>query len=102
MYAIGIYDRYMSTPEEQLGPAVLSELTELTGGRAFTIDNPNDLADVATKIGIELRNQYVRGYRPKNPAHHGKRRKIQLKRIAPQRLPPRRREAKTPYNDPAQ
>jgi Ca-activated chloride channel homolog len=49
IYAIGIYDRYMSTPEEQLGPALLSDLTELTGGRAFTIDNPNDLADVATK-----------------------------------------------------
>ena len=59
IYAIGIYDRYMSTPEEQLGPALLSDLTELTGGRAFTIDNPNDLADVSTKIGIELRNQYV-------------------------------------------
>ena len=68
IYAIGIYDHYMSTPEEQLGPALLGDLTELTGGRAFTIDNPNDLADVATKIGIELRNQYVLGYRPKNPS----------------------------------
>ena len=30
--------------------ALLGDLTELTGGRAFTIDNPNDLADVATKM----------------------------------------------------
>ena len=34
IYAIGIYDHY-STREEQLGPALLSDLTELTGGRCF-------------------------------------------------------------------
>jgi Ca-activated chloride channel family protein len=51
---------------------LLSDITELTGGRAFSIDNPNDLADVATKIGIELRNQYVLGYWPTNPVHDGK------------------------------
>jgi len=102
MYAIGIYDRYMSTPEEQLGPALLSDLTELTGGRAFTIDNPNDLADVATKIGIELRNQYVLGYRPKNPAHDGKWRKIKVKLIPPKGLPPLRVYAKTGYYAPTE
>jgi len=31
MYAIGIYDRYMTTPEEQPGPRLLTDLTELTG-----------------------------------------------------------------------
>ncbi len=102
IYAIGIYDRYMSTPEEQLGPALLSDLTELTGGRAFTIDNPNDLADVATKIGIELRNQYVLGYRPKNPAHDGKWRKIKVKLIPPKGLPPLRVYAKTGYYAPTE
>ncbi len=102
IYAIGIYDRYMSTPEEQLGPALLSDLTELTGGRAFTIDNPNDLADVSTKIGIELRNQYVLGYRPKNPAHDGKWRKIKVKLIPPKGLPPLRVYAKTGYYAPTE
>jgi Ca-activated chloride channel homolog len=102
LYAIGIYDRYMSTPEEQLGPTLLSDLTELTGGRAFTIDNPNDLADVSTKIGIELRNQYVLGYRPKNPVHDGKWRKIKVKLIPPKGLPPLRVYAKTGYYAPTQ
>jgi Ca-activated chloride channel family protein len=102
IYAIGIYDRYMATPEEQLGPALLSDLTELTGGRAFTIDNPNDLADVATKIGIELRNQYVLGYRPKNPVHDGKWRKIKVKLIPPKGLPPLRVYAKTGYYAPSE
>jgi Ca-activated chloride channel homolog len=102
VYAIGIYDRYMSTPEEQLGPALLNDVTELTGGRAFTIDNPNDLADVATKIGIELRNQYVLGYRPKNPAHDGKWRKIKVKLIPPKGLPPLKVYAKTGYYAPSE
>ncbi|HXY48545.1 MAG TPA: VWA domain-containing protein [Terriglobales bacterium] len=102
IYAIGIYDHYFPTEEERLGPALLSEITELTGGRAFTIDNPNDLADVATKIGIELRNQYVLGYRPHNPTRDGKWRKIKVKLLPPKGLPPLRVYAKTGYYAPSE
>src|SRR5437879_7227566 len=97
VYSIGIYDRYMATTEEQLGPALLNDVSELSGGRSFTIDNPNDLADVATKIGIELRNQYVLGYRPKNPGHDGKWHKIKVKLLPPKGLPPLHVYAKTGY-----
>ena len=38
------------------GPSLLNELTELTGGRAFTVENLNDLPDIAAKIDMELRN----------------------------------------------
>jgi Ca-activated chloride channel family protein len=102
IYAIGIYDHYFPSEEERLGPQLLSEVTELTGGRAFTIDNPNDLADVATKIGIELRNQYVLGYRPKNPIRDGKWRKIKVKLVPPKGLPPLRVYAKTGYYAPSE
>ncbi len=102
IYAIGIYDHYFPTEEERLGPQLLTEVTELTGGRAFTIDNPNDLADVATKIGIELRNQYVLGYRPKNPVRDGKWRKIKVKLVPPKGLPPLRVYAKTGYYAPSE
>src|ERR1700720_2689861 len=102
IYAIGIYDHYFPTEEERLGPTLLSDVTELTGGRAFTIDNPNDLADVSTKIGIELRNQYVIGYRPKNPTHDGKWRKIKVKLLPPKGLPPLRVYAKTGYYAPTE
>jgi len=102
IYAIGIYDHYFPTEEERLGPGLLSDITELTGGRAFTIDNPNDLADVSTKIGIELRNQYVIGYRPKHPARDGKWRKIKVKLIPPKGLPPLRVFAKTGYYAPTE
>lgn len=102
VYAIGIYDRYFPTHEEQLGPELLSEITELTGGRAFTIDNPNDLGDVATKIGIELRNQYVLGYRPAKVVRDGKWRKIKVKLLPPKGLPPLRVYARTGYYAPAE
>src|SRR5215469_6772605 len=97
IYSIGIYDHYFQTEEERLGPQLLSDISELSGGRSFTIDNPNDLADVATKIGIELRNQYVLGYRPKNPGHDGKWHKIKVKLLPPKGLPPLHVYAKTGY-----
>jgi Ca-activated chloride channel family protein len=97
IYAIGIYDHYFPTEEERLGPELLSDITDLTGGRAFSIDNPNDLADVATKIGIELRNQYLLGYRPTNRADDGKWHKIRVKLTPPKGLPPLRVYAKTGY-----
>src|ERR1700683_98138 len=100
IYAIGIYDRYFPTEEERLGPALLGEITELTGGRAFTVENPNDLADVSTKIGVELRNQYVLGYRPKVVVRDGKWRKIRVKLLPPKGLPPLRVYARTGYYGP--
>jgi Ca-activated chloride channel family protein len=100
IYAIGIYDRYFPSQEEALGPALLGEITELTGGRAFTVENPNDLADVATKIGVELRNQYVLGYRPTRLARDGKWRKIKVKLSPPKGLPPLRVYARTGYYAP--
>jgi Ca-activated chloride channel family protein len=100
VYAIGIYDRYYATPEERLGPELLGEIAELSGGRAFTVENPNDLGDVATKIGIELRNQYVLGYRPHNGVHDGKWRKIKVKLLPPKGLPPLRVYARTGYYAP--
>jgi Ca-activated chloride channel homolog len=102
VYAIGIYDRFFASQEERLGPELLSEIAELSGGRAFTIDNPNDLGDVATKIGVELRNQYVLGYRPNRLVHDGKWRKIKVKLLPPKGLPPLRVYARTGYYAPVE
>jgi Ca-activated chloride channel family protein len=100
IYAIGIFDRAPKTSEEQMGPALLNEITDVTGGRTFTIDDPNELADVATKIGIELRNQYVLAYRPTKPARDGKWRKIKVKLLPPKGLPPLHLYFKTGYYAP--
>jgi Ca-activated chloride channel family protein len=100
IYAIGIFSANASSQEEVAGPTTLAAITDVTGGRTFTIDNPNELADVATKIGIELRNQYVLGYRPTKPAHDGKWRKIKVKLMPPKGLPPLTVYSKTGYYAP--
>ena len=103
LYSIGIFDAFeyrSRTPEELNGPTLLSEMTELTGGRAFSVDNLNDLPDIATKIGAELRNQYILGYHPSNKAHDARWRKIKIKLRAPKGLPPLNVYAKTGYYAP--
>jgi Ca-activated chloride channel homolog len=102
IYAIGVFTTNAPTPEEVAGPALLTEISEVTGGRMFTINNPNELADVATKIGIELRNQYVLGYRPSNRTKDGHWRKIKVKLIPPKGLPHLNVYSKTGYYAPSQ
>ncbi|HET6180146.1 MAG TPA: VWA domain-containing protein [Candidatus Sulfotelmatobacter sp.] len=97
IYSIGIYDHYFQSEEERLGPQLLSDISEITGGRAFSIENPNDLTDVAAKIGIELRNQYVLGYRPTTSVRDGKWHKLRVKVTPPKGLPPLRVYARTGY-----
>jgi Ca-activated chloride channel family protein len=90
IYAIGIIDPDACdrTPEECSGPGFLQGLASMTGGRSFTVKNLDDLGDIATKISMELRNQYVVGYRPRNTTRDGKWRKIKVKIRPPRGLPP--------------
>jgi Ca-activated chloride channel homolog len=75
-------------------------VTELSGGRAFSVENINDLPDVAAKIGTELRNQYILGYRPSDKSHDARWRKIKIKLRTPRGLPPLGVAAKTGYYSP--
>jgi Ca-activated chloride channel family protein len=104
LYAIGIYEPlgYRNrSPEELSGPSLLSDLTEMTGGRAFPVENLNDLPDIATKISMELRNQYVLGYRPANKDRDGKWRKIRVRLKPPKRMLPLNVYSKSGYYAPS-
>lgn len=104
LYAIGIFDPlgYRNrTPEELNGPSLLSEITEMTGGRVFPVEKLEDLPDIASKIGMELRNQYVLGYHPSNKAHDARWRKIKIKLRAPKGLPPLNVYSRTGYYAPS-
>jgi Ca-activated chloride channel homolog len=82
IYAMGVFEPSIFpalTREEVSGPRLLSELAEQTGGRAFSAADPNDLPGVAARIGIELRNQYVLAYSPKNQNKDGKYRRVEVK-----------------------
>jgi Ca-activated chloride channel homolog len=102
IYSIGVFSPSPVQPEEINGPTLLTEISQVTGGRMFTISNPNELADVATKIGIELRNQYVLGYRPNNKNKDGRWRKIKVKLNPPKGLPHLNVYARAGYYAPSQ
>jgi VWFA-related protein len=105
IYAIGIYEGFGSrgrTPEEANGPALLTEIAEVTGGRQYSVDNVNELPDVAAKIGVELRNQYMLGYSPQNQTRDGKYRKVQVKLVQPKGMPLLRPFWKQGYYAPGQ
>jgi Ca-activated chloride channel homolog len=86
IYAIGTFDRYLPTPEEMLGPELLSDIAETTGGRAFILDDLVQMPLLARRIGAELRTQYVLAYHPENPPHDGKWHKISVKLRLPKKV----------------
>jgi Ca-activated chloride channel family protein len=80
IYGIGIVDDWNSQlGAGKTGRAMVEELTELTGGRAFFPDSVYELEDICMKIAVELKNQYVIGYQSTNEAKDGKWRKLRLK-----------------------
>ncbi len=91
LYAIGIFDpdRGNRGAEYAYGPYLLSELAEMTGGRMFPVElySLHELPDLAAKISVELRNQYIIGYRPSNTQRDGSWRKIKVKLKPPKGLP---------------
>jgi Ca-activated chloride channel family protein len=88
IYSIGIFDQYAPTEEEQLGPLLLSDICEMTGGRMFRVMNMDDLSDIATRISAELRNEYVIGYTPSDLKKDGNWRKLKIRLVPPPGLPP--------------
>ena len=99
IYAIGVYDEalpvgnYLSVyhgaflaEEERLGPFLLSSVSELTGGRSYSLKDPDDMIRVAVEISLELRNQYLLGYHPQMLSHDGKWHKIKVKVLRPKGL----------------
>ena len=80
----------------------MTEIADQTGGRHFPIENINELPDVAAKIGIELRNQYLLGYSPSNQERDGKYRRVQVKIMQPKKMPPLKASWRQGYYAPAQ
>ncbi|MCC6538049.1 MAG: VWA domain-containing protein [Bryobacterales bacterium] len=105
MYAMGIFESVGGrgrSPEELAGPGLLTELSEQTGGRHFPVDDISNLPDVAAKIGVELRSQYMIGYSPTNGNKDGKYRRVEVKLAQPRGLPPLKAYFRTGYYAPTQ
>jgi Ca-activated chloride channel family protein len=86
IYAMGVFEPSLPiglSAEEVSGPKLLSEISTQTGGRAFSAALMSDLPSVAARIAVELRNQYVLGYYPKNQTRDGKYRHVEVKLAQP-------------------
>ena len=81
LYAIGIFDSGVrrDRPREELnGPDLLADLANETGGRQYRVDNLDDLAAVAARISIDMRNEYLLGFSPSDDQRDGKYHRINV------------------------
>jgi Ca-activated chloride channel family protein len=102
IYSIGIFDPYAATMEERMGPLLLNDICEETGGRLFRVDDLAEMGDIATKISSELRHEYVLGYKPDDEKRDGKWRKVRVRLVPPSGLPPLTVHARNGYYAPLQ
>jgi Ca-activated chloride channel family protein len=86
LFAIGIVDASDELGEGRRGRATIEELVDVAGGRAFFPESADELEDICNKIAVELRNEYVLGYRSTNQSKDGAWRKIRLKVNPPKGL----------------
>ena len=69
------------------GQAILEEIAQVTGGKAFFPRSAAELEDATTRIALELRHQYSIGYTPTNVKRDGQWHKIKVQVKPPRGLP---------------
>jgi Ca-activated chloride channel family protein len=102
IYAIGIFDAYAPTEEEQNGPMLLHDISEATGGRMFSVVDIDDLGDIAERISEELRSEYVIGYSPSDRRRDASWRKLKVRLVPPPGLPAMTVHSREGYYAPSQ
>jgi Ca-activated chloride channel family protein len=68
------------------GQAILEEIAQVTGGKAFFPRSAAELEDATTRIALELRHQYSIGYNPTNVKRDGQWHKIKVSVKGPKGL----------------
>jgi Ca-activated chloride channel family protein len=80
VYSVGLF----SGDPTFTNPGLMRGISEETGGRLFVANS--GLPDIAQKISIDLRNRYVLGYNPTNPARDGLYHKVEVDMAPPRGL----------------
>jgi Ca-activated chloride channel homolog len=76
LYVVGVPEPGDTLDQE--GRDLLRDIAELSGGNAFFPRIESQIESLLRTLALELRNQYVIGYRPTNSATDGKWRKIKV------------------------
>jgi Ca-activated chloride channel homolog len=81
IYCIGIVGMGGGTGGalDRQGQAILEEMAQTTGGKAFFPKSGAELEEITNSIALELRNQYSIGYDPTNVKHDGQWRKVKVR-----------------------
>jgi VWFA-related protein len=75
IFAIAILGTGVYMPsflEESLRAELLREISDETGGQTFRAESLKEFAEIASRIGVALRTQYVLGYMPTDSLKDGK------------------------------
>src|SRR5262247_178122 len=88
IYCIGIVEMGGSAGGtlDMQGQAILEEIAQTTGGKAFFPRSSAELEDATTRIALELRHQYSIGYNPTNVKRDGQWHKIKVNVKGPKGL----------------
>jgi len=80
IYCIGIVDMGGAAGGtlDMQGQAILEEIAQSTGGKAFFPKSGAELEEITTRIALELRHQYSIGYSPTNVKRDGQWHKIKI------------------------
>lgn len=104
IYSMGVFEAVLPglTSAEVSGPALLSEISQETGGRVFPARSTAALPSIARRIGVELRNEYILAYAPTNSRRDGTYRKVDVKLQSPDGLSGLKSRWRSGYYAPAQ
>jgi len=84
VYAIGLLNEE-ERREARRARRALDAITQATGGQAYYPKDPDEVNRICLQVAHDIRNQYIIGYSPSNPALDGSFRQIRVSVNAPNR-----------------
>ena len=72
IYGVGLYDLSLVTAEQILGPRLMTELSEKSGGTAFDARDRRDIEQAASSIANQVHWRYLLSYYPDKKPDDGK------------------------------
>jgi VWFA-related protein len=104
IYSIGILspEILLMHAEEVVGPSLMENISDHSGGRLFRIHGVDELPSAVTKITMALRHQYILGYYPKHARNDGKYRRINVRLNLPKGMSGLRAQWRAGYYAPSE
>jgi Ca-activated chloride channel family protein len=83
MYAVNINTVRNLSTVDIASQAIIDELTKVSGGKAYFVDNEKETAEAVKLVAMELRYQYVIGFTPPEDTGRGEWKKVKIKLTLP-------------------